>query len=224
MGKAVTFLFIFCLYSIVTVGQEQLITICQDDAYPLQKPLRHFIAKQKNEIKLKPGLRLLDVIIRNGTFDSLQVSPVEDYRYYITPKTAGEVVIVTVYTFRENGKNVVSTKTSAFQAIEPPLVEAKLLQDNFAQKQTIEFALLDKRTGKHLSNRYRIGRYFDVEVYDELGKLVDRAPMQSVTVISLAPFPDPVNVKAGYTIKFTFPIRDFKTGILFSSKEVVYKL
>ncbi|WP_210466739.1 hypothetical protein [Rufibacter roseolus] len=224
MGKTVSFIFILCLYSFFALGQKKPISISHDDGYPLQRPLRHLIAKQQNQIILKAGLRLVDVVIRNGKFDSLQLNPEEEYSYYITPNSAGEVIVAIVYMYKEQGQSLIATKTSAFLAIEPPPVHVKLLQNKLALNQTLSFVLLNKRTGKPLPNRYGIGRFFDVRVYDEQGKLVDTAPMQSSTVITLAPFPKPINFKTGYTLKFTFPIRDFKTGILFSSEEIVYKL
>ncbi|KAA3436041.1 hypothetical protein [Rufibacter hautae] len=189
MGKAIPFLLIFCLHSIFALGQEEPISLRQDDAYPLRKPFRYLLAKQQNGVILKAGLRLIDVVIWNGRFDSLQVNPGEAYSYYVTPNAAGEVAIATAYVYMENGQRFIATKTSVFQAIEPPPVEVKLLQNNLAQHQTLSFVLLNKRTGKPLPNRYRIGRFFEVMIYDAQGNLVHTSPIQSSTVISLVPFP-----------------------------------
>ncbi|AKQ44405.1 hypothetical protein TH63_00165 [Rufibacter radiotolerans] len=209
-------------FSCYAFAQEPFIIIQEDDGYPLKGPRRYLAVDQQNEINFQLGKRIAagSLLIQNGKIDSLLLNPEDSYTYYLIPDAAGPVIVQAEVCTQ--GQKSFKTETSTFEAIVTPLVEVRLLKNEYAKHQRLRFGLFDKSTGKPLPKRYRAGGFFDVEVYDKKGTVVARAPMQSGTTIFLTPFPEPIPIEEGHFIRFSFPIRDFKTGILFSSAEVVH--
>ncbi|GAB2528809.1 hypothetical protein [Rufibacter soli] len=210
------------IISCYAFAQEPFVFIHKDDGYPLTGPRKYLAVGQQNEVSFQLGKRVAagSLVIQNGKIDSVLLNPEDSFTYYLTPDAAGPVVVqAEVFTQGQKDSN---TEISTFEAITLPLVEVRLLKNEYTKHQRLRFGLFDKSTGKPLPRRYHVGRFFDVKVYDEKGELVARAPMQSGTTIFLTPFPEPIPIVKGHFIRFSFPIRDFKTGILFSSDELVH--
>jgi hypothetical protein len=103
----------------------------------------------------------------------------------------------------------------------------KLKSEQYSKDTNISFTLIDSLTSKPINKRYKIGRFFEPEIFDNNGISLGQLTMCSGTEISLT---DPIQnsseikFRKGYKIKIVITIRDMKTDLLIPTKAFVYTI
>jgi hypothetical protein len=220
-------LLISLLTSILTFGQKNAsVIVLKDDASTFSWQTKHLWLGETNPITSDyiGEYEFLKLWTDNGQIDT------GDYyltNYAIKPERSG---IVNIYSIQKiwNGSNYDTIQTqNIFTAITPPKIIVKLKSDHYGKDTTITIELIDSLTTKRIGKRYKIGRFFEPEIFDNNGNLIGRLSMCFGTEIKLN---DPMLKEStifyakGYKIKFVITIRDMETDLLIPTSEFLYTI
>lgn len=222
------FLLIIHLFlSIITYGQRTVnVIVPKDDASPFNWPTKYLWLGRVNPIASDcvGEFQILKVWTDNGTIDTGNYYLTN---YAITPVKSGTV---NVYSLQRvwNGESYDTIQTkNTFNAILQPKIIVKLKSDLNNKGSVIRFDLIDSLTNRPIKRRYRIGRFYDPEVFDNNGTLIGTLSMCHARQINLN---DPlhnvnqIKFEKGYKIKFVITLRDMQTDLLILTDEFEYIL
>jgi hypothetical protein len=214
-------IFITTFFCSATFAQQDSIGVIipKDDASTTNLKTKHMWVGLKNNIASNyiGSDKFLRVWADNGIVDS--------NAFCVTPLKPGKVTVFSVQQIYNGEKwDTIETK-NYFTAIEAPKIKIKIINEDIQKDSTIQFALVDKKTNKEMTKRYRVGRMYEPVIYNSQDSLIGAInPCFGMTIEKnkLRPFMKKHKIQKGDKIKMRLDIRDTQTDLLIPTEALTY--